>query len=793
MRMMYKSSFGRRVSAFWLALLLCLGGLTGCGKKAPDGPKDEITATPTEVVPTATPTPTPEPWTAYEKIGQRELYRVPVKELSGRGEIFNPSVAGNYLAMQVWVNDGEVKGPEWAQLVLLQPAKSGESVSVLPDYPVNAVYAFADGTVLTVETLSGKVRVYDASLTEQKSFTPFDFTEAVVLGCTKDGMLWIGDNEKGRIGICDRNGENTRIIELGAGRRVYTDLGSSNGTRYLRGFNNDEESTDTIFGINEKTGEVSILDEHTINVMTGEVNQIYSVEAGLLRHISNETWFLRRLGTDGHWIAFPKGYSYEGIDLCAGDRLAVQGFVRGLTDDDGNPEPRGCRIIDLRQKKVLGRISSFEIGGASYFSVIGLPERDLAYIAAGSTEEGFELLLWDLSQEENETLAGFCDLTEDSPEKCLAQMWEDFKEYGVEYNPSEMKMLAAEDRIAVLQQIDFANVIMSGLKANPDEFQKGEDGVALHIENIRGHERGYSKFNPHVMTVLNAKEYGEDKVQAFYNLVDAMRAGETWYDAADRMAYNWSVGLFATWFYPVASGCIKTSYDYRDKDVYVDGRGRVPYTVSIEEAQKLIGEFDQMVCDILDDCIADDYTDFEKALALYEFMTQYCTYDYYTYAHINDPEVTGKGHIYRCFTERTGICWALSGMYDYLLMQCGVNVEEVEGFSPELDESHAWSCIVLDGQGYYVDVTWGLASDTMPKLAYFCFSDDVRDSRDGFPLNQQKIVGYEDLSLRTCPVQATDTRFAPLWDGRYVGMDRTAKKVIYLDNTGVLRSFPYGE
>jgi hypothetical protein len=42
-------------------------------------------------------------------------------------------------------------------------------------------------------------------------------------------------------------------------------------------------------------------------------------------------------------------------------------------------------------------------------------------------------------------------------------------------------------------------------------------------------------------------------------------------------------------------------------------------------------------------------------------------------------------------------------------------------------------------------------------------------------------------------VQATDTRFAPLWDGRYVGMDRTAKKVIYLDNTGVLRSFSYGK
>ena len=42
-------------------------------------------------------------------------------------------------------------------------------------------------------------------------------------------------------------------------------------------------------------------------------------------------------------------------------------------------------------------------------------------------------------------------------------------------------------------------------------------------------------------------------------------------------------------------------------------------------------------------------------------------------------------------------------------------------------------------------------------------------------------------------IYANDDRYAPLWEGDYVGMDRTAKKVIYLDMDGMLRSLSYGE
>ena len=71
-----------RVSILVLALLLCLGLLTACGKDGKNETKEPTaTVTPTNTA-TPSPTPTPEPWKFYEKAGEADVYRVPVKELT---------------------------------------------------------------------------------------------------------------------------------------------------------------------------------------------------------------------------------------------------------------------------------------------------------------------------------------------------------------------------------------------------------------------------------------------------------------------------------------------------------------------------------------------------------------------------------------------------------------------------------------------------------------------------------------------------------------------------------------
>ena len=43
-----------------------------------------------------------------------------------------------------------------------------------------------------------------------------------------------------------------------------------------------------------------------------------------------------------------------------------------------------------------------------------------------------------------------------------------------------------------LQRMDFFNRLARGIAQNPEAFPRGADGVALHLENIHGHERGHA-------------------------------------------------------------------------------------------------------------------------------------------------------------------------------------------------------------------------------------------------------------------------------------------------------------
>ena len=115
------------------------------------------------------------------------------------------------------------------------------------------------------------------------------------------------------------------------------------------------------------------------------------------------------------------------------------------------------------------------------------------------------------------------------------------------------------------------------------------------------------------------------------------------------------------------------------------------------------------------------------------------------YEHINEYEWTSKGSIYRCLKERLGICWEIAGLSD--------------GRAPELQ--------------------------------YFCVTDKVREERDNFPFDTCFILGTDEMMRPEQGIFANDETYAELWPGYYIGLDRTAKKVICEDVDGILHGFSY--
>ncbi|MBR4733627.1 MAG: transglutaminase domain-containing protein [Lachnospiraceae bacterium] len=317
-----------------------------------------------------------------------------------------------------------------------------------------------------------------------------------------------------------------------------------------------------------------------------------------------------------------------------------------------------------------------------------------------------------------------------------------------------------------------------------------EEAPKKKIENYRNNEDGHHEFQPHVFSKKYLEYHGEGVMQSFFNMVDALRAGEDTFECTDENAYGWCTGgRLINFFFPVATDCIQPMQG-TGTDAFKNGVGKINYLIPKEEFLERERQFEEMVVSILNNCVSDDYDDFETCLSLYEYITMNYKYDYYVYEHLNDLPFDYTS-TYRCFTEKKGICCEIAGMYNYLLLQCGVDSEESGGDHREI-ESHAWVFVTIDGESYHIDPTWGLTYKYAP-LTYFMMTDKIRDTRDGFPVEKMDIGGGGDESRKLFDFHATDDRYQELWEGNYMGMDRENKKIIYfLYDEDDRKEFYYG-
>lgn len=110
----------------------------------------------------------------------------------------------------------------------------------------------------------------------------------------------------------------------------------------------------------------------------------------------------------------------------------------------------------------------------------------------------------------------------------------------------------------------------------------------------------------------------------------------------------------------------------------------------------------------------DGQSDYEKVVALHDWMTENNAYDQtYTYFAAED-----------IFLYRTGVCQAYMEAYACLLKAVGIEVKEITGTAG--GEAHGWNLVRLDGEWYHVDCTW---DDPVPdgneRHDYCCVPDSV--------------------------------------------------------------------
>lgn len=107
-------------------------------------------------------------------------------------------------------------------------------------------------------------------------------------------------------------------------------------------------------------------------------------------------------------------------------------------------------------------------------------------------------------------------------------------------------------------------------------------------------------------------------------------------------------------------------------------------------------------------------SDFEKALALHDWITANSEYDLtFTYYAAEN-----------LFLYHTGVCQAYMEAYTLMLTAVGIESKEITGTAG--GEAHGWNLVKLDGEWYHVDCTW---DDPVPdgneRHDYFCVPDDI--------------------------------------------------------------------
>ena len=145
-------------------------------------------------------------------------------------------------------------------------------------------------------------------------------------------------------------------------------------------------------------------------------------------------------------------------------------------------------------------------------------------------------------------------------------------------------------------------------------------------------------------------------------------------------------------------------------------------------------------------------TDFDRVLAVYRYLVDHTEYDL---AYREDQSVVSL------MGEGRAVCRGYAESFCLIMHRLGIPCTIVEGLSSQdwvlSDDGHAWNAVMLDGQWYNIDPTWGdpiweAGSDpTTPADGYILVNDELFDrdhtdfSKMGSPVCTSMDLNYHGV------------------------------------------------
>ncbi|MBR3810351.1 MAG: hypothetical protein IKK46_08640 [Clostridia bacterium] len=111
-------------------------------------------------------------------------------------------------------------------------------------------------------------------------------------------------------------------------------------------------------------------------------------------------------------------------------------------------------------------------------------------------------------------------------------------------------------------------------------------------------------------------------------------------------------------------------------------------------------------------------TQYEQELFVHDYIINHCNYS-------SDTSNPNVNNMYGCLVEGYASCEGYSRAFQYILSQLNIDNRIVTGEASDDGITyigHMWNFVVIDGKGYFVDITWDDPSSTNSVLQHTYFN-----------------------------------------------------------------------
>ena len=198
------------------------------------------------------------------------------------------------------------------------------------------------------------------------------------------------------------------------------------------------------------------------------------------------------------------------------------------------------------------------------------------------------------------------------------------------------------------------------------------------------------------------------------------------YDALDALPVNFRTGTLIDYFASADKGNITVSTT--DQMYRVSERGYKPVPESGTSAERVYAYAEK----VLDSIVCSEMTDDQIARAIYEYIMNKNTYDgSVTGLDIESSVKSASFYMESVLIESNensgntyGVCDGMSKTFAFLCNMANVKAVRVTGYAGVGSDKggHAWNKVLLDGNWYVVDCTWGDAGIKINKRSGFSYT-----------------------------------------------------------------------